>query len=167
LNPQFIVAYLDYKLTKKYKPYMSNLIVKSKYPYTMDTKTGDLYYGNDREIQEDSAAYYNDKVASGIFYKRPIRELKSLEVTDLEKRYLKSIRDVFESANTQYKIVISPKFDQIPLNDGQLALLQSYFGKENIYNFSGKNDLSTPISNFYETSHYRPKVAKSIMQEIY
>jgi hypothetical protein len=167
LNPQFIIAYLDFKWTKTYKSYMSNLILKSKYPYSMNTKTGDLYYGYDQEIKEDSLAYYNDKIEQGIFYKRPIGELKPMEINDLQKQYLKTIAEIFQAANTNYKIVISPKYDQIPLDKGQMALLKSYFGQENIYDFSGINSYSTPIGNFYETSHFRPHVAKSIMEEIY
>jgi len=40
-------------------------------------------------------------------------------------------------------------------------------GKKNVYDFSGKNKLTTPIGNYYETSHYRPHVANKIMELIY
>ena len=167
LNPQFIIAYLDYKITNNYKPYMSNLILNSKYPYTMESITGDLYYGNDLEIEEDSLAYYSDKINQGIFFKRPFKENQPLPISNLEKKYLKTIGSILSSSKTQFKIVIAPNYEQVPLDAKRIALLESYFGKENIYDFSGINFYSTPIGNFYETSHFRPHVAKSIMEEIY
>lgn len=48
-----------------------------------------------------------------------------------------------------------------------LSTLQTLFGKEKVYDYSGINELTDPIGNFYESSHYRPHVARQIMQEVY
>jgi len=49
----------------------------------------------------------------------------------------------------------------------QVELLEQIFGRENLFNFSGKNKLTESISNFYESSHYRPHVANEIMSIVY
>lgn len=167
LNPQFILAYFDYKLFKQYRPYMSNMIATSKYPYQMDSITGDLYYGQDQEIQEDSIGYYNAKIAKGIFYKRPIGEMPPLKFSLEEEKQLESIKNIFQKHKTKFKIVISPKYDQIAIDENQLAHLIRLFGKQHVYNFSGKNKWTEPLGNFYENRHFRPHVAKSLLFEIY
>jgi len=49
----------------------------------------------------------------------------------------------------------------------QLQLLYSVFGEETVFNFSGKNNLTNPIHNYFETSHYKPYVANAILDSIY
>jgi hypothetical protein len=46
-------------------------------------------------------------------------------------------------------------------------LLILKFGSSNVYNFSGKNEFTTDLSNYYESSHYRPLLADKILKEIY
>ncbi len=58
-------------------------------------------------------------------------------------------------------------YDQIPLEKEQLNLLYDIFGKENVYDFSGKNEFTESVFNYYENSHYRPHVAAEIMDIIY
>ena len=53
------------------------------------------------------------------------------------------------------------------MEEEQLQLLYSIFGKKNIFDFSGKNNLTEPISNYFESSHYKPNVAKIILDSIY
>ena len=74
---------------------------------------------------------------------------------------------IFNKHNTKYKIVISPVYDQVPMEEEQLEVLEQIFGKQNIYNFSGKNKFTDSIHNFYETSHYKPNVANEIMNILY
>ena len=65
------------------------------------------------------------------------------------------------------KIIISPVYDQIPIEEEQIELLEQIFGEENIYNFSEKNKFTESIYNFYEASDCRPHVANKIMDIIY
>jgi len=46
-------------------------------------------------------------------------------------------------------------------------MLIDVFQKENVFDYSGKNEWTEPIGNFYETSHYRPFVARRIMSQVY
>ena len=88
-------------------------------------------------------------------------------LTAEEKKQLLAIKKIFEKHNTRYKVVISPIYNQVPMEKEQIELLEQIFGKEYIYNFSGKNQFTEPLHNFYETSHYRPHVANEIMKKIY
>ena len=82
-------------------------------------------------------------------------------------RLLKSIKAVFEKDKTNYEIVISPVYDQQRLNTKDLNQLQEIFGKEYVHDFSGKNSITDNVYNYYETSHYLPSVADTIMKIIY
>lgn len=171
LNPVFLMAYTDYSIFKTYREvYMGVFIRDAKYPHIYNEVNGDVWYGYDTHIAKDSIGYYQERIASGVFYKRDStieREERNSTVTQEEKIFLNNIKNVFEKYKTNYKIIISPLYDQIPLEKAQLELLQSIFGEENVFDFSGKNKLTEPITNFYEQSHFRPHVADSIMKIIY
>ena len=167
LDPKFIIAYTDFSIFDKHRGYMGNLISKQKYKNTANYKNCDLWYGHDEHIRIDSLAFYQKLIDKGIFYKRPIKNKWICKVTNQEISQLQYIKKIFDKHNTNYKIVISPKYDQIPIEKEQLRLLFKIFGEENIYNFSGKNIYTDKISNFYEAGHYRPVVANDIMKKIY
>ncbi len=167
LNPKFLIANIDYSLFKTYREYMGYLITNSKYDYYVNRKNCDIWYGLDKEIASDSLAYYKRQIERGVFYKRPVINSPECKVTTEEKKQLLAIKNVFEKHNTRFKIIISPIYDQVPMEKEQIELLEQIFGKEYIYNFSGKNQFTEPIYNFYENSHYRPHVANEIMKIIY
>jgi hypothetical protein len=53
------------------------------------------------------------------------------------------------------------------MNVNDLRYLTNLFGKENVYDFSGINEYTESIYNYYENSHYRPYVADEIMKKLY
>lgn len=167
LKPKFLMAYLDFALFKTNRAYMKPYLQQEKYDYKANKKNADLWYGHDKEIVDDSLGYYNNLLEQGVFYTRPIENVDKLKITIEEIKHLKSIKEIFTNHNTDYKIIISPLYDQIALENTQLQLLENIFGRENIYDFSGKNEFTESIPNFYETSHYRPHVANEIMELIY
>ena len=167
LNPKFLIANLDYSIFKTYRGYMGSMIRRYKYDHQVNNKNCDTWYGYDKHIAIDSLGYYNELIKKGIFYKRPKTVLSECKVTLKENQQLKTIKNIFEKHKTKYKIVISPVYDQIPMEKAQIELLENLFGKENIYNFSGKNQYTQPIHNYYESSHYRPNVANDILDIIY
>lgn len=80
---------------------------------------------------------------------------------------LDRIKNELQSCGTEYKIVIGPLYNQIKLNPNDLLILKEYFGYGNVFDFSGVNEFTDDISNYYENSHYRPNVGKKIMEYIY
>jgi len=167
INYNFLIAYIDYSIFKTHRDYMDGIINKKKYQNKINIENCDIWYGNDQDIKIDSIGYYKTLIDKGVFYNRPVEKKWKCEITDLEISQLKLIKEIFNSHNTNYKIVISPVYDQIPMEKEQLDLLINIFDEENIFNFSGKNDFSESITNFYEDSHYRPVVANEILKAIY
>ena len=167
LNPKFLLAYIDYSIFNTHRGYMGYLIRENKYDHLVNNVNCDIWYGYDKEIKTDSLGYYNRLIDKGIFYKRPKSKISKHQVKPEEIEQLNSIKTIFNKHNTKYKIVISPAYNQIPMEEEKVKTLEQIFGQENIYNYSGKNKFTEPIHNFYETSHYRPHVADEIMSLIY
>lgn len=138
-----------------------------KYNSLINEVNCDVWYGYDREISEDSIGYYQNLIEKGIFFKRPILNVSKLELTDEERSQLMIIREIFNKHGTKYKIIISPIYDQVPMEKEQVELLKEVFNEDNVFNFSGKNQYTESIFNYYEVSHYRPHVAREIMKTIY
>ncbi len=167
-DPIFLVGYSDYKIFHVYRDYMDFLFTRSKYDFSSDKITGDLYYWNDRMIKEDKDGYYNNLVKKGVFFDRSTRPkriedpISPDEITLLEKIHASLVTD-----NTKYSIVISPTYDQEKLSAKRMELLNTVFGSKNVFDFSGKNNFTESIYNYYEYLHYRPLVANEIMDSIY
>jgi hypothetical protein len=62
---------------------------------------------------------------------------------------------------------VSPLYDQLKLNPQDKEKLDSIFGKHNVFDFSGINEFTKDSLNYYEASHYRPHVAKRLLEIIY
>lgn len=167
MNPNFIVAYFDYLIFKTYRSYMGRIIEKSKYKPITNSINCDIWYGYDEYIKQDSLRYYNRLTKKGVFYDRGEIKNNKSEISLLEIRILNNIKNIFELHKTNYKIIISPVYDQVPLSKDRIQLLNQIFGSKNIHNYSGINRFTKPIHNYYETSHYRPHVANEILSLIY
>jgi len=167
ISGRFLLAYIDYSIFRDYRGYMGLSIRRSEYPHEADNVNCDIWYGYDKQIRADSIGYYNKLIRQGAFYDRPKKRRRECRVTDPEVEQLKKIKEIFTRHNTRYKIIISPIYDQIPLEQEQLNLLYEVFGKENVYDFSGKNRFTEPISNYYETVHFKPYVAHEILNIVY
>jgi len=165
-NIRFVIGYIDYSIFGTYRDYMKNIFLKQEYYYVSDNLRGDLYYGWDRAIAEDPKKFYKNLVDNGAFY-RLFKQSKSRPVTMEEKELLAKIKKYFDKHQTDYRIVISPLYDQVPLGDNHLQLLRDIFGSETIYNYSGINRFTESIYDHYENSHFRPHVANEIMKAIY
>ena len=169
VNPKFILAYIDYSIFKRHRKYMGHLIEKSEFPLKTNIKNCDIWYGYDESIKRDSIGYYKNLINKGVFYDRSKKrnENNKIEIKLAEVEQLEKIKIILNKHNTFYKIVISPVYNQVPLEKEQEELLNKIFGEENVYNFAGKNKFTQSISNFYESSHYRPHVANEILKIIY
>ncbi len=167
LNPKFVISYLDYKTFRTHRGYMGQYIANTKYPNRINEIDMDIFYGKDILIEEDSVAYYEKTIKSGIFYDRSSIHVDTSKLEKNVKEQLIKIKNIFDKNNTQYEIVISPMYDQIEINKEYLKLLNEIFGLEKIHDFSGINDYTIPLGNYYEKSHYRPHVAREIMKKVY
>ena len=168
LEIKFVLANIDYQIFGNYRSYMKRFFHKKITVEKWNTVNCDYDIPNGiADNKKDSIAYYDKRIKNGVFYKRPKEDDKDYGVTDLEIRYLRGLKEIFDKHHTDYRIVLAPTYDQIAITDGQLSLLNKILGKEHIYNFSGKNKFTQPISNYFESDHYKPYVANEMMKIIY
>lgn len=160
---KYFVSYLDLKIFNTYRPFYMDDFFKFKYYYT--TPNNDfLFPENIEKIQKDSVGYYSDPE----FHNRTENpKMYDSQIKEHHLADLRTIDSLFKAHNTKYSIIIGPAFDQRNFNPKDILLLNSFFGKSNIYNYTGKNKYTNDISNYYEMSHYKPIVGRNIMNEIY
>lgn len=80
---------------------------------------------------------------------------------------LQELKLLMAIGNTDYRIVISPLYNQEKLNPEDLFVLKSIFGKDKVFDFSGINEYTSDPYNYYEVSHYRPQLCNRILKVIY
>jgi hypothetical protein len=165
LNPLFAYTYIDLRLTKTLKPYMLERFLIEQ-PV--------VYHSNSNEVVDEM---FDRAIANGTYYteKRMLRfhdkqypdSVSEPVLFQKNIRMLTEIAHILRHHHTQYKVIINPLFDQIRFNPTDLQVLQDIFGKQNVYDFSGKNAINSDYRNYYEDSHYRPIIARQLMDSIY
>jgi len=162
----FFIPYLDYKIFNIERDYMNGYLnfnglneQEIYTPFNVSKK--------EARILSDKDAYYNS-LSTNVFYKRPInQEFCSPSINSRGIEFLNEIKQIFNTNKTDYKIIISPLYDQKKLNKIDLNLIEDIFDKKNVFDFSGKNIMTDDKHNFYESSHYRQKIGKKILNIIY
>lgn len=164
LSKKFLFNFYSYKIIGTYKPYMSGYIENRK--ITFDTLTNEInIIDQETEIIENPNEYYAKR--KGLFYERAGEKIDSIQRINKKQIFmLMEIKRILEKNNTNYKIILSPLYEQIKFNPTDLTLLRNVFGN-NLFDFSGKNSFTDNMINFYETSHFRPCVGDSILKIIY
>ena len=165
-NISFIHAFIDYKLTSTYKSYMGWLIKDPSKNCSYNSVNNELL-DNLREEKVLNGTYYDEEHISVFNEKQFPNRIANVAINEERMDMLKSIKLIFDEQHTNYKIVISPLYDQVKLNPIDFNVLCDIFGKENVFDFSGKNKWTDDYHNYYEDSHYRPCVANEIMRIIY
>ena len=147
--------------------------------FTADTLTNDWERSNrfadvSFQPQKDSLGHCSDK-SKNVFLKEisnktdnDIVESKPL-ITEEFNRQLVHIKDVFVKHGTNYRIVISPAYcyTHPMINKNDLNILQEIFGKERVFDYSGKNDITTDCFNFSDPNHFGLSVGWQIIEDIY
>ncbi len=164
LSPKFLFNFYYYVFSGKYESFMSGYIEHRKMAY--DTITNQLrIIDQETEITENPAKYYRKR--SQLFYTRKAEQVDSVQRINSKQLFmLQEIKRILEKHLTNYKIVISPLYEQVKFSGPDQNILNTIFRK-NLYDFSGKNQFTELITNYYETSHYRPNVGDSIFEIIY
>ncbi len=171
---ELFLNYLDLRFLKTYVPLkIRNLtyattgkILDKKVSY-FDTLTNEFYYeGLTDELRRDSMQYYIER--SDKFPLRTGNYAESKSLINQEKiQMLNDIKGVFMENNTDYRIIISPIYDQIAFNRKDLEIIKNIFGKENVFDFSGINEFTNKKSNFYDDLHFKPYVGKKMLDIVY
>lgn len=160
----FFVAFYDNLITGNFRNYMRQFLEFRKINYTPIVNDF-IFTSYIEQIKKDSVGYYN---RPDLFYKRNIQKnLQPPAIKAYQLKYLAMIKGSLKKNNTKYKIVLGPTYDQHYFNQQDLGILIKYFGKENIHDFSGINEYTENVANYYEIYHYKPSVANDIMNKIY
>ena len=82
---------------------------------------------------------------------------------------LQHIKAVFDKHHTDYRIVVSPAYcyQHEKINSDDLRVLQSVFGKDRVYDFSGNHDLTTDCYDYSDPDHFGPSIGWQIIEDIY
>ena len=137
-----------------------------KLPSTMPKGKNDPQLEAEKKILANRDSYYGPKMS--IFFKREAVQRYSEPVIQKEQKdLLVAMRAIFDKHRTDYRIVLSPMYDQKKLNPRDMKMLFSILGPEHIYDFSGINDITADLYNYYEPEHYRPAIAYRIMDSVY
>ena len=161
----FLIGYLDYKLTGKVRPLFKD---KFNEGVSYDRITGDKFLPEkEKAIEETPEAYYN-KLRS-VFYPRDFskQEYSQEVLGSIQVGYLRDIRKVFDENRTDYRIIISPNYDLKRLSPVDIKEIHEIFGRDRVYDYSGINRFTRDMHNYYENSHFRTRVGKEILREIY
>ena len=163
-SPNFFIPVIYFKLTNSTPP-----IFKDALDYgqrSTDPVTNEVRFEICEKMIKDGEFYTKERV--GFFYKRGAEQKYSQpSIFSSQKIILKDIKGVFLKHHTNYKIIVSPQYDQIKLNKNDLQYLKNLFGQKNVYDYSGINNFTKDYTNFYETAHYRPHVSRKILDKIY
>jgi hypothetical protein len=117
-------------------------------------------------ICENPNNYYLPR--KSFFYKRDnIQTYSPVVIKDQQKEMLLELAILLKRSNSNFKIIINPLYDQQKLNAADLGILKTIFGENNVFDYSGINEITSNMYNYYENSHYRPHIARKIMEEIY
>lgn len=164
-DPVLILTSIDYKIFHKRRWYMTDFVHMDK--SDLDPVNNDWDPSSEKKILKDSVAYY--KRTGDKFYKRPdTQKIAKIQITKKKEQYLLKIFTLFRKHHTKYKIVIAPLYDQIKLNPQDKLVLDNIFGRFNVYDYSGINEITNNQFNYAkDVTHYRKKVGNLIYKQIY
>ena len=164
---KFLPAYIDHELMGSVKPYMArNGVMHRTYIY-YDARYNETVL----KSLNDSLLYAHDRYYEKIkhkFFTRPARQQVAQPGIHAEQlRMLTEIRDILQKHHANWKVIVSPLYDQVKLSADDMAKLCTIFGQENVFDFSGINEITANKYNYYENSHYLPRVATRLMDSVY
>ncbi len=164
LDPKFLFNFYSYKVLGEYKPFMADYIENRK--LVMDTITNEItIIDQEAEISQNPTAYYLKR--KDLFYERKGEQTDSVQrINHSQLLMLKEIKGILEYNKTNYRVVISPLYNQVKFSTDDMQILRNMFGSH-LFDFSGKNKFTDSVTNYFETSHYRPSVGDSILKIIY
>lgn len=168
--PNFLLPYLDYKIFHQYRPYMKGVI--NPYGVVRDPVTNDAINPREEMIQREGEAYWEN-------HKKEFQKARNPNYRNGKYRkgepflwqaqigLLEEISQICRRHNTSVKIIISPDYSQISINPADVEILKRFFGDTNVFDFSGINEYTNDIHNYYERGHYRPILGTKLLKRIY
>jgi hypothetical protein len=102
----------------------------------------------------------------GFFPNRPNSQAyKEKQISGYESNYLSGIAQIFNKHHTNYYVIIIPLYDELKFEPIDMRIIHQYFGK-NVYDFSGKSEITKKISNYPDKEHFQKYISKNILDSI-
>jgi hypothetical protein len=161
----FFVKYFDYRMFGDTRAYMEGVINED--PMRIDPVTNDLYLdGRDSLMAQDSDEYYEALTGSFERYRESQGVFDGSAIQKRQRAMLEEIHSILVSRGTAYQIIIGPGYHQIPLDREDLATLRGIFGAAEVHDYSGVNEITSDMRNYYEPRHFTPAAGKKIIDDI-
>jgi hypothetical protein len=164
LTPRFLFNFLSFKIIGEYKSFMNGYIENRQ--ITNDAISNELrIIDQEKEIASNPDLYYLKR--QNLFYDRENEKIdQHQQILSRQEFMLNEIKLLLQKNHSNYKVILSPLYEQIEFNPKDLVILKKIFGN-NVYDFTGKNRLTDNKTNYFETNHFRPSVGDSIMSNVY
>jgi hypothetical protein len=164
---ELFFSYLDYRVFGQLRPSMKSVFITPG-DVRIDPRTNDFYFEREeRQLRADAAAFFAER--KRLFPARdgsPGRVAEPV-LHETQCKYLDQLAAIFRRHKTAVRIVVSPLYDQIKLNPKDTSILARTFGSTSVFDFSGDNDITSDMHNYYDPGHYRPFVADAIMHQVW
>ena len=165
-DADFLAKYLRLQILNKVDTPIFSGVLNTRRDIYIDSTNDVLYPDVDLQIDRDTRAYYTKR--KSVFSNRPTTQVYAKQVIyNGQLKLLSNIRRIFEKHKTNVRLVVSPTYDQVKIDSNDYYELCELFGKNNVFDFSGRNAITESKYNYYETTHYRVGVANYIMDSIY
>ena len=161
--PDFLFPYLKYKITGRVELSMRQM---NPYGRVRDSRNNDAFNPREKMIEQEGEAYWEN-------HKNEFPErdgtvtIVEPAIYQKQREILEEIMDVLRRHNTSIRVLISPDYNQNELHPDDRKILQSIFGKENVYDFTGINEFTEDYHNYYELGHYRPLLGNKLLERMY
>ncbi|RPI17784.1 MAG: hypothetical protein EHM58_07995 [Ignavibacteriae bacterium] len=168
LNNKFFPQYFAYKAGKKLPEFLEYFPIVRRWSFNFNNITNDVIYSEQEKIiQENKELYY--KKSNNTFYKRDfLNEIMYPGIIKQEQlKMLYEIKDIFNKFGTSFKIIVYPDYNLVKFNNEDLHYLENIFGSENVYDYSGINEITRNEENYVDFHHARSLVGDKILKEIY
>jgi hypothetical protein len=166
--PQFFARYLGYRITGSTSPWLGNAFQNGPREVWQRPETNDVIpIGVEREVKSEGETFFVRlaKISPRDISHRPPPGPPVIAAA--QTAMLDDIAAILARDGADLRIVINPLYDRVPINPADLAALRAIFGPDRVFDFSGSNAFTDDVHNYYEQSHYRPHVARRILQIVY
>lgn len=163
---RFLICWFDYKLTGTFKNYMNDVLMRGGNNRFYNPITNEEPRGIEDSLMRAGKYYTEERMiefggqVGGSFHKEDLNVQERVDV-------LKKMAYIFRKHHTDYRIIMSPMWDQMRLNPKDYETLCNIFGKNHVYDMTGINKWTSDYHYHYEYSHYTPQASAEVMDSIY
>lgn len=168
LSNRFLIPFILNKIGLSPPGFLEYPDIFDKPVFMFDTINNDIFFtGMEKQITENPGLYYSKY--ESLFENRNYISKENYPplIGETQKSWFKEMKSIFDKNQSYFKIIIYPDPDLKCFNEVDIKSLNEIFGEKNIYNFSGINDYTVNMFNYYDEIHCREKIGADILKKIY